>query len=55
MTRPAPRTGQDLLREPDNLALLAPHLNDLDVVIFLGDCSVGTCALTSLRPASESV
>jgi len=29
-------TGEDLLREPDNLALLAPAL-DVDEVIFLGD------------------
>ncbi|MGH2884663.1 MAG: metallophosphoesterase, partial [Solirubrobacteraceae bacterium] len=29
-------TGQDILREPDNLALLAPHL-DVDEVILLGD------------------
>lgn len=29
-------TGQDILREPENLALLAPHL-DVDEVIFLGD------------------
>jgi UDP-2,3-diacylglucosamine pyrophosphatase LpxH len=29
-------TGQDILREPDNLALLEPHL-DVDEVIFLGD------------------
>jgi UDP-2,3-diacylglucosamine pyrophosphatase LpxH len=29
-------TGEDILREPDTLALLAPHL-DVDEVIFLGD------------------
>lgn len=29
-------TGEDILREPDNLALLAPHL-DVDEVIMLGD------------------
>ena len=29
-------TGQDILREPENLALLEPHL-DVDEVIFLGD------------------
>jgi UDP-2,3-diacylglucosamine pyrophosphatase LpxH len=29
-------TGEDILREPDNLALLAPHL-DVDEVILLGD------------------
>jgi hypothetical protein len=29
-------TGQDILREADNLALLEPHL-DVDEVIFLGD------------------
>jgi UDP-2,3-diacylglucosamine pyrophosphatase LpxH len=29
-------TGQDILREPANLALLEPHL-DVDEVIFLGD------------------
>jgi UDP-2,3-diacylglucosamine pyrophosphatase LpxH len=29
-------TGQDILREPENLALLAPQL-DVDEVIFLGD------------------
>jgi calcineurin-like phosphoesterase family protein len=29
-------TGEDLLREPSNLALLAPHL-DVDEVILLGD------------------
>jgi UDP-2,3-diacylglucosamine pyrophosphatase LpxH len=30
-------TGRDLLREPDSLALLAPHLDDVDEVIILGD------------------
>ena len=29
-------TGEDILRERQNLALLAPHL-DVDEVIFLGD------------------
>ena len=29
-------TGDDILREPENLALLAPHL-DVDEVIMLGD------------------
>jgi UDP-2,3-diacylglucosamine pyrophosphatase LpxH len=29
-------TGQDILREPENLAVLEPHL-DVDEVIFLGD------------------
>jgi hypothetical protein len=29
-------TGEDILREPENLALLEPHL-DVDEVIFLGD------------------
>ena len=29
-------TGEDLLRQPDMLALLEPHL-DVDEVIFLGD------------------
>jgi Calcineurin-like phosphoesterase len=29
-------TGEDILREPDNLALLAPHL-EVDEVILLGD------------------
>ena len=29
-------TGQDILREPENLDLLEPHL-DVDEVIFLGD------------------
>ena len=29
-------TGEDILREPETLALLAPHL-DVDEVIFLGD------------------
>jgi predicted phosphodiesterase len=29
-------TGQDILREPENVALLEPHL-DVDEVIFLGD------------------
>lgn len=31
------RTGEDLLRHPEELALLAPHLDDVDEVIFLGD------------------
>jgi UDP-2,3-diacylglucosamine pyrophosphatase LpxH len=30
-------TGRDLLREPDSLALVAPHLDDVDEVIILGD------------------
>jgi UDP-2,3-diacylglucosamine pyrophosphatase LpxH len=30
-------TGRDILREPENLALLAPHLDGLDEVILLGD------------------
>lgn len=30
-------TGQDILRDADTLALLAPHLDGLDEVIFLGD------------------
>ena len=29
-------TGEDLLRHPEKLALLEPHL-DVDEVIFLGD------------------
>jgi len=29
-------TGEDLLRQPEKLALLEPHL-DVDEVIFLGD------------------
>ncbi|MBV8999633.1 MAG: metallophosphoesterase, partial [Solirubrobacterales bacterium] len=29
-------TGEDILREPETLALLEPHL-DVDEVIFLGD------------------
>ena len=30
-------TGEDLLRHDHELALLAPHLDDVDEVIFLGD------------------
>lgn len=30
-------TGHDLLREPDALARLSPHLDDVDEVIILGD------------------
>jgi len=30
-------TGEDLLRHPEELALLAPHLDEVDEVIFLGD------------------
>jgi len=33
----APGPGEDLLRHLEELALLAPHLDDLDEVIFLGD------------------
>jgi hypothetical protein len=31
------RTSEDLLRHPEELALLAPHLDDVDEFIFLGD------------------
>lgn len=30
-------TGEDLLRRSHELALLAPHLDDVDEVIFFGD------------------
>ena len=46
-------TGEDLLRHDHDLALLAPHLDDVDEVIFLGDLFdflLPRCTTRSPRP-----
>lgn len=45
-------TGEDLLRHEDELRLLAPHLDDIDEVVFLGD--LFDLLFASVRDAVEA-